>query len=38
MTGIAWNDDSQVADYSARKFYSDTPGVEIEIVEMGEGR
>lgn len=33
--------EKQVADFSARKFYSDTPGVEIEVVEIswtGDGR
>lgn len=36
LTGVAWMDDSQVANYSARKFYSDTPGVEIEVVELAD--
>lgn len=36
LTGIAWVDDSQVVEIEARKFYGDTPGVEIEVVEIAE--
>jgi crossover junction endodeoxyribonuclease RusA len=38
LTGIVWVDDCQVAHMGdMSKVYSDTPGVDIEIVEMGEG-
>jgi crossover junction endodeoxyribonuclease RusA len=33
LTGIAYDDDSQVIDISAQKVYSDNPGVDIEISE-----
>lgn len=33
LTGIAWNDDSQVGLIRARKVYHHTPGVTIEISE-----
>lgn len=36
LKGVAWVDDSQVVELEARKFYSDTPGVEIEVVEIAE--
>ena len=31
LTGIAYNDDSQVIDIKAQKVYSEAPGVDIEI-------
>ncbi len=36
LKGIAWVDDSQVVEIEARKFYGDTPGVEIDVVEIAE--
>jgi len=39
LTGIVWVDDCQVAHMGdTRKFYSETPGVEIEIREIAESR
>jgi crossover junction endodeoxyribonuclease RusA len=31
LTGVAYNDDSQVIDIKAQKIYSEAPGVDIEI-------
>jgi crossover junction endodeoxyribonuclease RusA len=31
LTGVAYNDDSQVIDIKAQKVYSEAPGVDIEI-------
>jgi Holliday junction resolvase RusA-like endonuclease len=34
LTGIVWKDDSQVITHLVHKRYGETPGVEIEIVEV----
>ena len=31
LNGILWQDDNQIVDISAHKFYSDRPRVEIEV-------
>lgn len=35
LNGVAWKDDVQVVGVSKRKRYSETPGVYIEIKELG---
>jgi len=35
VSGICFNDDSQVVDIKARKVYSDTPGADIKIFPVG---
>lgn len=37
LTGVAWSDDSQVAEVKASKTYDECPGVVIEILELAEG-
>lgn len=34
LNGIIYKDDSQVVDLTARKYYSDNPRVEVEIIEV----
>jgi len=31
---IVWNDDSQIVQLTARKFYSDTPRVEVIVTQL----
>lgn len=35
LTGVLWEDDNQIVDFHASKFYSDEPRVEIEVKENG---
>lgn len=35
LNGIAYRDDAQIADTMIRKFYSETPRVEVKIKEIG---
>ena len=35
LNGVVWKDDVQVVDVCKRKRYSDTPGVTVEIEEIG---
>lgn len=35
LSGVIWKDDNQVVSLTARKWYSDTPRVEIKVVELG---
>lgn len=37
LTGVAWSDDSQVAEVAASKTYDECPGVVVEILELAEG-
>lgn len=32
---IVWNDDSQIVNLTAKKFYSDQPRVEVEVRQIG---
>lgn len=34
LNNIAYRDDTQIVDCQCRKFYSDTPGVEVRILEI----
>ena len=34
LNGLIWKDDSQIVNLLVKKFYSDTPRVEIEIEEL----
>nr|WP_320443163.1 RusA family crossover junction endodeoxyribonuclease [Limosilactobacillus oris] len=35
LNGLLWDDDNQIVDLVASKFYSDNPRVEIEVEEVG---
>jgi Holliday junction resolvase RusA-like endonuclease len=35
LNGVVWRDDAQVADAIVRKFYAETPGVDVSIELIG---
>lgn len=37
LNGVVWQDDKQIVDLSAHKFYSDKPRIEIEVEPVNEG-
>lgn len=34
LNGLLWEDDNQIVDLSAHKYYSDHPRIEIEVVKL----
>lgn len=36
LNGILWEDDNQIVDLIAHKYYSDNPRVEIEVTQLNE--
>ncbi len=38
LTGIVWEDDSQVAELSSRKYYGIRPKIIIEVHEIGDSK
>lgn len=36
LNGLLWEDDNQIVDLIAHKYYSDNPRVEIEVTQLNE--
>ena len=36
LSGLLWEDDNQIVDLIAHKYYSDNPRVEIEVTQLNE--